>query len=121
MCLSGEQREHSGGGERSTSPPSGPAPPSLSSPIPLPRPGGSLTCGALAVEAVDLVDTLAAVEAGAVGALVRIDLAEFPLVTWPISQRETGGRCLDGLKLSKLLKKKTQNTQKATVNRQNLI
>lgn len=71
-----------------------------------PRPCGSLTCGALAVEAVDLVDTLAAVEAGAVGTLVRIDLTEFPLVTWPISQRETGGRCSDGLKLSKLLKKR---------------
>lgn len=42
----------------------------------------SEACGALAVVGVDLVDTLAAVQAGAVGALVSIDLAEPPLVTW---------------------------------------
>jgi len=53
---------------------------------------GSLTCGALAVEGVDLVDTVAVVQAGAVGALVRIDLAELPLVTWPISKGGPGGR-----------------------------
>lgn len=45
----------------------------------------SLTCGALAVKGIDLVDACAAVQAGAVGALVCIDLTEFPCVTWPIS------------------------------------
>lgn len=55
-------------------------------PPPLLQRYGSLTCGALAVEGVDLVDTLAVVQAGAVGALVRIDLAELPFVTWPISK-----------------------------------
>lgn len=65
-------------------PPTGP---SLSHfPSPLLQWYGSLTCGALAVEGVDLVDTLAVVQAGAVGALVRIDLAELPFVTWPISK-----------------------------------
>lgn len=58
---------------------------------------GSLTCGALAVEGIDLVNTCAAVQAGAVGALVRIDLAEFPCVTWPISmgglERESEKHC----------------------------
>lgn len=43
------------------------------------------------MEGVDLVDTLAVVQAGAVGALVRIDLAELPLVAWPIS-KGGGGR-----------------------------
>lgn len=66
------------------------APASPTSPPHLPSPllqwYGSLTCGALAVEGVDLVDTLAVVQAGAVGALVRIDLAELPFVTWPISK-----------------------------------
>lgn len=68
--------------------------PSLSS-LTLPPPlqqHGSLTCGALAVEGVDFVDTLAAVQAGAVGALVRIDLAELPLVAWPISKGGPRGR-----------------------------
>lgn len=43
------------------------------------------------MEGVGLVDTLAAVHAGAVGALVRIDLAELPLVAWPISEGGEGG------------------------------
>lgn len=51
---------------------------------------GSLTCGALAAVGVDLVDTCAAVQAGAIGALVRIDLAELPPVTWPISKGGPG-------------------------------
>lgn len=58
----------------------------------------SLTCGALAVEGIDLVNACAAVQAGAVRALVRIDLAEFPCVTWPISmgglERESEEQCL---------------------------
>lgn len=70
-------------------PPPHPPSPSLLPPL---QQRGSLTCGALAVEAVDLVDTHAVVEAGAVGALVRIDLAELPLVTWPISKGGPGGR-----------------------------
>lgn len=41
-----------------------------------------LTCGALAVEGVDLVDTLPIVQAGVVGALVSIDLAEQSLVAF---------------------------------------
>lgn len=53
---------------------------------------GSLTCGALTVEGVDLVDTLAIVQAGAVGTFVCIDFAEFPFVTWPISKGGPGGR-----------------------------
>lgn len=59
----------------------GPWPPTL----PPSQQCSSLTCGALALEVIDLVNTCAAVQAGAVGALVRIDLAEFPGVTWPIS------------------------------------
>lgn len=58
---------------------------SLLNPLPIP-PFPHLTCGALAVEGVDLVDTPAVVHAGVVGALVRIDLAELPLVAWPISK-----------------------------------
>lgn len=42
----------------------------------------SEACGALAVEGVDLVDTLAVVQTGAVGALVCIDLTKLPLVAW---------------------------------------
>lgn len=53
--------------------------------LPLLQQCGSLTCGALAVEGIDLVNTFAAVQAGAVRALVCIDFAEFPCVTWPIS------------------------------------
>lgn len=65
---------------------------SLLNPLPIP-PFPHLTCGALAVEGVDLVDTPAVVHAGVVGALVRIDLAELPLVAWPISKGggEKGG------------------------------
>lgn len=47
------------------------------------------------MEGVDLVDTLAAVQAGAVGALVRIDLAELPFVTWPISKGGPRGRRIE--------------------------
>lgn len=72
------------------------APGLLLLPLFLPHPPlqqyGSLTCGALAVECVDLVDTLAVVQAGAVGALIRIDLTELPFVTWPISKGGPGGR-----------------------------
>lgn len=71
--------------------PPGLTPSFLPSPPPLRR-YGSLTCGALADESVDLVDALAVVEAGAGGALVRIDLAELSLVAWPISRRGAGGR-----------------------------
>lgn len=39
-------------------------------------------CGALAKEIVDLVDTLAVVQTGAVGALVCIDVTERPFVAW---------------------------------------
>jgi len=39
------------------------------------------TGGALAVELVDLVEAVAVVQAGAAGALVRVDLAVNPLVT----------------------------------------
>lgn len=53
---------------------------------------GSLTCGALAVEGIDLVNTCAAVQAGAVRALVCIDLAELSCVTWPISMGGVGKR-----------------------------
>lgn len=41
-----------------------------------------LTCGALTVEGVDLVNTFPIVQAGVVGALVRIDLAEQSLVAF---------------------------------------
>lgn len=44
------------------------------------------------MEGVDLVDTLAVVQAGAVGAFVRIDLAELPFVAWPISKGGGGRR-----------------------------
>lgn len=59
---------------------------SISSTLPLLQRYGGLTCGALADESVDLVDALAVVQAGAAGTLVRIDLAELPLVAWPISE-----------------------------------
>lgn len=62
------------------------APPCPPGPAPPPPPPCRLTCGALAVEGVDPVDTLAVVQAGAVGALVHIDLAELPRVAWPISK-----------------------------------
>lgn len=75
-------------GKRWTSVPSWPR---ALCPPPLQR-YGSLTCGALAVESVGLVDTLAVVQAGAAGALVYIDLAELPLVAWPISEQGPGGR-----------------------------
>lgn len=42
----------------------------------------SESCGALAVEGVDLVDAASVVEAGDAGALVGIDLAELALVAW---------------------------------------
>ncbi len=86
--MSGVRRERER--ERSTSLPPGPTPPPppFLPPSPLQR-YSSLTCGALAVEGVDLVDTLAVVQAGADGALVRIDLAELSLVTWPISKGRT--------------------------------
>lgn len=67
------------------------SPPFLPPPPPPPRQRyGSLTCGALAAVGVDLVDTCAAVQAGAIGALVRIDLTELPPVTWPISKGGSG-------------------------------
>lgn len=67
-----------------------------------PSPLRSLTCGALAEEGVGLVDTLAVVQAGAAGALVRIDLAEIPLVAWPISKGGPGGRRIGDARLEAL-------------------
>lgn len=74
-----------------------PQPPSPHLPLPsincLPR-YGSLTCGALAKEIVDLVDTLAVVQTGAVGALVCIDVTERPFVAWSISKGAPAARCM---------------------------
>lgn len=55
LCLSETQGASKVQREESTSAPLGPAPP------PPPQQYGSLTCGALALEGVDLVDTLAVV------------------------------------------------------------
>lgn len=91
MCAGEEKRGKKVETARSTPVPPGPrAPPTLLHPHW--QRCGSLTCGALAEERVDLVDTLAVVQAGAVFALVRIDLAHLPLVAWPISKEGPGGR-----------------------------